>query len=100
VIEQVVRAGKTRVFRIHRRCRNTGEPQRTAGALNRAGEGMRIVRRLGALGGGRAVDEQAAVLDLDRVRGNAVALETGLANAAAAVKFPVVPGADDVIAVE
>ncbi len=85
---------------IHRRRRDAGEPQRPGRALDLARKRMRIVRRLGALGGGGDVDEQAAVLDLDRIRGNAVGLETGFAEAAAAVEFPVVPGADDVVAVE
>ena len=46
------------------------------------------------------VDQHAAVLDLDRIGGHAVFLEAGLAHAGAAVEFPVVPGTDDVVAVE
>ena len=52
------------------------------------------------LAGGGEVDQHAAVLDFHRIGRHAVFLEAGLAQAAAAVEFPVVPGADDVIAVE
>src|SRR5450631_454749 len=53
-----------------------------------------------ALAAGIHIDQQAAVLDLDRIGGNAIVLEAGLTQAVAAVEFPVVPGADDIIAVE
>ena len=46
------------------------------------------------------IDENAAVLDLDGIGGNAILLEAGFAEPAAAVKFPIVPGADDVFAIE
>jgi hypothetical protein len=58
------------------------------------------VRALRALASGGKVDENTAVLDLHRVGGNAVLLETWLAYAAAAVKFPIMPGADDVFALK
>ena len=62
--------------------------------------GCGVVRLSRALGRRRDVDQDAAVLDLHRVGGNRVLLEARLALAGAAVEFPVVPGADDVVAVE
>src|ERR1700730_5575883 len=61
---------------------------------------MRFVRALSTLAAGGKVDEYAAVLDLHRVGGNAVTLETWLADAAGAVELPIMPGADDIVAIK
>src|SRR6185437_10648314 len=100
VIEQVIGAGKARIGCIHRGGRDAGKPQWSRRALYLARQGVRRVRLPTALGGGDDVDQHAAILDLHGVGGNAVFLETGFAQAGAAVKFPIVPRADDVIAVE
>ena len=100
MIEQMVRAREARVGGVHRRRRNAGKPQRPRRPLDLARQRMRFVRRLVALAAGVKVDQDAAVLDLDRIGRNAVFLETGLAQAAAAVEFPIVPGADDIVAVQ
>jgi hypothetical protein len=61
---------------------------------------VRFVRALRALAAGGKVDENAAVLDFHRVGRNAVPLETGLTDAAAAVKLPIMPGAYDIVAIK
>jgi hypothetical protein len=61
---------------------------------------VRLVRALGTLVAGGKVDENAAVLDLRRVGGNAVPLETWLTETAAPVKLPIMPGADDIVAIK
>jgi hypothetical protein len=48
---------------------------------------------------GAKVYKQAAALNLHGISGDAILFEARLANAATAVKFPIVPGADDVIAI-
>ena len=58
---------------------------------------MRALRALAASG---KVDENAAVLDLHRVGGNAVPLETWFTDAATAVKLPIMPGADNIFAIQ
>ena len=68
VIEQMIGAGEARIGPVHRRRRDAGEPQRAAArARLLRGKRMRLVRRLGALGGGCEVDQHAAVLDLDGI---------------------------------
>jgi hypothetical protein len=61
---------------------------------------VRFVRALSALAAGGKIDQNAAVRDLHRVGGNAVLLETGFTDAAAAVELPIMPGADDIVAIE
>src|SRR3954469_15337635 len=46
------------------------------------------------------VDEDAAVLNLRCVCGNRIGFEARLAQSGAAMEFPVVPGAGDVVAIE
>ena len=45
------------------------------------------------------VYKNAAVLDLNRIRRNAILFKAGLTNATAAVKFPIVPRTDNIIAI-
>jgi hypothetical protein len=61
---------------------------------------MRLVRSPGALAAAGKIDENAAILDLHWIGRNAVLLETGLACTAAAMKFPIMPGADEVFAIQ
>src|SRR5712691_7568878 len=96
----MVGARKTRVCHVHGRGRDPGEAQRSCGTLDLARQRMGFVRDLRALAAGGNVDEDAAVLDLHGKRGNAVLLEPGFADAATAVKLPIVPGADDEFAVQ
>ena len=49
---------------------------------------------------GDEVYKDATSVDLDWIGRNAVLFEARLANTATAVKFPIVPGADDIIAIE
>ncbi len=58
------------------------------------------MRLLLTLAGSFEIYKYAAVLDLDRISGNAILFETRFAKSAATMKFPVMPGADDVIAVQ
>jgi hypothetical protein len=61
---------------------------------------MRFMRLLLPLAAGVKIYKYAAALDPDRIGRDAILFETGFANSAAAVEFPVVPRADDVIAVQ
>ena len=58
------------------------------------------MRRTMPLGAGLHIDEDPAVLDLDRKSRNPVILEARLAKTGDAMKFPLMPGADDVVAVQ
>jgi hypothetical protein len=60
---------------------------------------MRLVRCLVTIATGAKVYKQAAALNLHGISGDAILFEARLANAATAVKSPIVPGADDVIAI-
>ena len=44
--------------------------------------------------------KNAPVRDLDGISGDAIVFETWLASPAAAVKFPIMPRADDIIAIQ
>jgi hypothetical protein len=59
---------------------------------------MWFVRRLMTFAASAKVYKNAAVLDFNRIRRDTVLFKTGLTNATATVKFPIVPRADDVIA--
>src|SRR6266849_4208182 len=96
----MVGARETGVCRVHGCRRDPGEAQRSCRTLDLARQRMGFVRGLRALAAGGYVDEDAAVFDLHRKRGNAVLLEPGFPDAATAVKLPIVPGADDEFAVQ
>jgi hypothetical protein len=49
---------------------------------------------------GIEVHKNAAVLDLDGISGYAIVFEAWLASPAAAVKFPIMPRADNIIAIQ
>ncbi len=98
--EQMVRAGKTRMRGVHGGSRYAREPKRAGRALRLAGQRMRLMRQLVALGGVGNVDEHVAFFDLHRKRGYAIFLVARLALAGDAVEFPVVPRTNDVVAVE
>ena len=61
---------------------------------------MRLVRFTIAFGCTGNIDQDTAALDLHGKGGNAVVFEAWFAEAGTAVEFPIVPGADDVFAVE
>jgi hypothetical protein len=61
---------------------------------------VRLVRLLGPPCGRSHIDEDTPVLYFHRICGDGILLEAWLALAGTAVEFPVVPGADDVVAVE
>ena len=75
---------------------------------SRSGPGARTTSRASGWGGwgllrsvrGPEIDQHAAALDFDRKGRNAILLEARFADAAHAVELPVMPRADDVIAVE
>jgi hypothetical protein len=100
MVEKVAGAREARVCGIHGGGGNAGETKRAGRVLDLARQRMRRVRLLRTLCRRGNIDENAAVLDLDGVGGNAILLEAGLAEPAAAVKLPIVPGADDVFAIE
>jgi hypothetical protein len=60
---------------------------------------MWFVRRLMTFAASAEVYKNAAVLDFNGIRRDTVFFKTGLTNATATVKFPIVPRADDIIAV-
>src|SRR5579871_842707 len=96
----MIGAGKTRIARIHGRGRNADEAERPGRANGLARQGMRLVRQLVALGGVRHINKHATLLDLHRKRRNTILFESGFALAGNTVEFPIVPGTDDVIAIE
>ena len=75
-------------------------PQRPGRAHDLALQRMGIVRLLHAPGRRAQIDEDAAVLDLDGECRDAVVLEARFAGSGGAVEFPMMPGADNVVAVE
>src|SRR5262249_49509392 len=100
VSEQMIRAGKARVRAVHGGGRDAGEAQRPWRALDFARERMWVVRLAHAPGAGGDIDEHAPAFDLHRIGRHPVFLEPRFALAGATMEFPVVPGTDDVIAVE
>ena len=100
VMKQVMGTGKARVGFVHRGGGDAGEPRRTRLTHDLAGEWVRIVGLLRAFRAGGEIDQNAATLDFHRVGGDRVLFEAGLAETRAAMEFPVVPRAVDVIAVE
>ncbi len=98
--EKLFGPGVARVRAVHDR---GGEPGHAHGA-GRADDGPgQRVGRVGQLVARRSlvgVDEDASVLDLHRVARDPVFLEAGLALSGTEVELVVVPGADDVVAVE
>src|SRR5579864_7833097 len=61
---------------------------------------MRRMRQAAALRARSEIDEHATALDLHRPGRNAILLVAGLTGAGRAVKFPVMPRADEVVAIE
>lgn len=61
---------------------------------------MRLVRGLMTFATGAKIYEDAAALNLYRIRRDAILFEARLADAATSMKFPIVPRADDIISVE
>src|SRR6185436_7170040 len=77
-----------------------GDARRPRRAHGLAGQRMRLVRQPPALRRRLQVDPDAAVAHLDAVARHAVGLVARLAGAGLPLEAPVVPRADDVIALE
>jgi len=58
------------------------------------------MRLLVAFAASIEVHKNAVFLDLDRISGDAIVSEAWLASTATAVKFPIMPRADNVIAIQ
>ena len=96
----MIRSGKTRIGRVHHGRRDAGQAQAARQAFHLARQRMRIVRLLVAPAGRRDVDQDPSIFDSHRKRRDAILFEAGFALAGAAVEFPTMPRANDVIAIE
>src|SRR5215475_15232171 len=85
---------------VHDSRRNPGQPQRPGLADNFALKRMRRVRAFVTPGWRCDVNEDTPAIDPHREGGNAVLLEARLAQAGAAMEFPAMPRADDVILIK
>ncbi len=98
--EQVVGPGVPRVRLVHRGRGNARHADGARFPAYGARHGMRLVGLLVARRRGFEIHEDAAVLHPHVVAGDAILLETGFTRPLDPVKLPVVPRANDEIAVE
>src|SRR6185503_3120964 len=98
--EQRLGGRVARVGDVHHRRRDADDALRSGRAHRLARQRMHLVRQPPALRRRRQLDVKATVTNLDAMAGDAVVLVAGLAGAARAVEAPVVPRADDVLALE
>ena len=99
-LEQRIGGAVARMVGGHHRGGDAGDADRPRRTHRFARERMRRVGFAPAFCRRRGVDQHAAALDPDLVHGHPVFLEAGLAYTGAAMEFPVVPGADYVVAFE